>query len=171
MTASSQWMNVFSDGEVESFVQKLLDKKSRKKKKYDGISSFSRQFEFIYVETATTSVHLKSDKDLSKLHNAIILMFKHMVSTLPEKLLHEISSMPILCVQFSGSSVEVYLAIWLANMRPVVFSIMDFEIAEEITTFPKMMKVAAKMLSLRPFIQDQHKRYQILEMSKSGQIT
>ncbi|RIA89407.1 hypothetical protein C1645_806242 [Glomus cerebriforme] len=149
-------------GEVESFVQKLLDKKSRKKKKYDGILSFSRQFEFIYVETATTSVLSKSDKDLSKLHNAIILMFKHMVSTLPEKLLHEISSMPILCVQFSGASVEVYLAIWLANMRPVVFSIMDFEIAEEITTFPKMTKVAAKMLSLRPFIQDLHKRYQTL---------
>src|SRR4051812_25446549 len=78
-------------GEVKSFVQKLLDKKSsRKKKKYDGILSFSRQFEFIYVETATTSVFSKSDNDLSKLHNAIILMFKHMVSTLPEKLLHEI---------------------------------------------------------------------------------
>ncbi|CAG8544827.1 25860_t:CDS:2, partial [Gigaspora rosea] len=61
-------------GEVESF----LDKKSRKKKKYDGILSFSRQFEFIYVETETTSVLSKSDKDLSKLHNAIILMFKHM---------------------------------------------------------------------------------------------
>ncbi|CAB5395244.1 unnamed protein product [Rhizophagus irregularis] len=73
-------------GEVESFVQKLLDKKSRKKKKYDGILSFSKQFEFIYVETATTSVPSKSDKDLSKLHNAIILMFKHMVSTLPEKI-------------------------------------------------------------------------------------
>ena len=86
-------------------VQKLLDKKSRKKKRYDGILSFSRQFEFIYVETATTSVLSKSDKDLSKLHNAIILMFKHMVSTLPEKLLHEISSMPILCVQFSGKLV------------------------------------------------------------------
>ncbi|CAG8773310.1 1160_t:CDS:2, partial [Gigaspora rosea] len=57
------------------------------------------------------------------------------------------------------ASVEVYLAIWLANMRPVVFSIMDFEIAEEITTFPKMTKVAAKMLSLR---QDLHKRYQTL---------
>ncbi|CAB4479448.1 unnamed protein product [Rhizophagus irregularis] len=149
-------------GEVESFVQKLLDKKSRKKKKYDGILSFSKQFEFIYVETATTSVPSKSDKDLSKLHNAIILMFKHMVSTLPEKLLHEISSMPILCVQFSGSSIEVYLAIWLANMRPVVFSIMDLEIAEEITTFPKMTTVAAKMLSLRPFIQDLHKRYRTL---------
>ncbi|KAF0542809.1 hypothetical protein F8M41_004435 [Gigaspora margarita] len=92
-----------------------------------------RQFEFIYVETATTSVLSKSDKDLSKLHNAIILMFKHMVSTLPEKLLHEISSVPILCVQFS---------------------------AEEITTFSKMTKVAAKMLSLQPFIQDLHKRYQ-----------
>ncbi|CAG8591883.1 5839_t:CDS:10 [Paraglomus occultum] len=148
--------------EVESFVQKLLDKKSRKKRKYDGILSFSRQFEFIYVETAATSVLSKSDKDLSKLHNAIILMFKHMVSTLPEKLLHEISSMPVLCVQFSGASVEVYLAIWLANMRPIVFSIMDFEIAEEITTFPKMTKVAAKMLSLRPFIQGLHKRYQTL---------
>ncbi|CAG8741026.1 15624_t:CDS:10, partial [Dentiscutata erythropus] len=149
-------------GEVESFVQKLLEKKSRKRKKYDGILSFSRQFEFIYVETATTSVLSKSDKDLSKLHNAIILMFKHMVSTLPEKLLHEISSMPILCVQFSGASVEIYLAIWLTNMRPVVFSIMDFEIAEEITTFPKMTKVAAKMLFLRPFIQNLHKRYQTL---------
>ena len=93
-------------GEVESFVQKLLDKKSRKKKRYDGILSFSRQFEFIYVETATTSVLSKSEKDLLKLHNAIILMFKHMVSTLPEKLLHEISSMPILCVQFSGKLVN-----------------------------------------------------------------
>ncbi|CAG8627094.1 10078_t:CDS:10 [Funneliformis mosseae] len=121
-----------------------------------------RQFEFIYVETATTSVLSKSDKDLSKLHNAIILIFKHMVLTLLEKLLHEISSMPILCVQFSGVSVEVYLAIWLANMRPVVFSIIDFEIAEEITTFLKMTKVAAKMLSLRPFIQNLHKRYQTL---------
>ncbi len=95
-------------GEVESFVQKLIDKKSRKKKKYDGILSFSRQFEFIYVETATTSILSKSDKDLSKLHNAIVLMFKHMVSTLPEKLLHEISSMPVLCVQFSGKLVLFY---------------------------------------------------------------
>ncbi|CAG8668298.1 10341_t:CDS:10, partial [Funneliformis caledonium] len=92
--------------EVKSFVQKLLDKKSRKKKRYDKILSFSKQFEFIYIETATTSILSKSDKDLSKLHNAIIPMFKHMVSTLLEKLLHEISSMPILCVQFSGASVE-----------------------------------------------------------------
>ncbi|RIB10071.1 hypothetical protein C2G38_2043802 [Gigaspora rosea] len=91
-------------GEVESFVQKLLDKKSRKKKKYDGILSFSRQFEFIYVETATTSVHSKADKDLSKLHQAIILMYKHLVSVLPEKLLHELSSMPVLYVQFSGQN-------------------------------------------------------------------
>ncbi|CAG8492043.1 9442_t:CDS:2 [Funneliformis caledonium] len=146
-------------GEVESFVQKLIDKKSRKKKKYDGILFFSRQFEFIFIETATTSILSKSDKDLLKLHNAIVLMFKHMVSTLPEKLLHEISS--------CQASIKVYLASWLTNMRPVVFSIMDFEIAEEITTFLKMTKVAAKMLSLRPFIQDLHKRYQILLMKKA----
>nr|CAG8660408.1 9827_t:CDS:2 [Entrophospora candida] len=107
--------------EVESLAQKLLDKKSQKRKKYDGILLFSRHFEFIYVETATKSILSKPDKDLSKLHNAIVLMFKLMVSTLPEKLLHEISSMPILCVQFSGSSVEVYLANWPANLQPIVF--------------------------------------------------
>jgi hypothetical protein len=65
-----------SRGEVESLAQKLLDKKSWKRKKYDGILSFSRHFEFIYVETATKSILSKSDKDLSKLHNAIVLMFK-----------------------------------------------------------------------------------------------
>ncbi|UZO09800.1 uncharacterized protein OCT59_030013 [Rhizophagus irregularis] len=59
------------------------------------------------------------------------------------------------CVQFSG----VCLASWPANMRPVVFSIMDFEISEETTTFSKLTKVAAKS-----FIQDLHKRYQTLLM-------
>ncbi|PKK57196.1 hypothetical protein RhiirC2_764034, partial [Rhizophagus irregularis] len=44
---------------------------------------------------------------------------------------------------------------------------MDFEIPEEITTFPKLTKVAAKMLSLRPFIQDLHKRYQTLLMKEA----
>lgn len=99
---------LYDRGEVESFVQKLLDKKSRKKKKYDGILSFSRQFEFIYVETATTSILSKTDKDLSKLHQAIVLMYKPLVSALSEKLLHELSSMPVLCVQFSGKLVFVY---------------------------------------------------------------
>ncbi|CAG8647651.1 13497_t:CDS:2, partial [Funneliformis mosseae] len=37
---------------------------------------------------------------------------------------------------------------WLTNMQPVDFSIIDFEIAEEVTTFPKMTKVVAKMLLL-----------------------
>ena len=37
-------------------MQKLLDKKE---KKYDGILSFSRHFEFIYVETATMIILLK----------------------------------------------------------------------------------------------------------------
>lgn len=50
-----------------------------KEKKYDGILSFSRQFEFIYVETATTSIPSKTENDLSKLHQAIVLMFKLMV--------------------------------------------------------------------------------------------
>lgn len=65
------------------------------------------------------------------------------------------------CVQFSGKLglfinrshlliaficyvIGVCLASWPANMRPVVFSIMDFEISEEITTFSKLTKVAAK---------------------------
>lgn len=108
-------------GEVESCAQKYLDRKSRKRKKYDGILSFSRQFEFIYIETATTSIVSKTENDLSKLHQAITFMFKLMVSTLPEKILEEISSMPILCVQFSGANVEVYLANWPKNMRPIVF--------------------------------------------------
>lgn len=99
---------LYNRGEVESFAQKFLDKKSRRKKKYDGILSFSRQFEFIYVETTTKSIHSKTDKDLSKLHNAIVLMFKLMVSTLSETILHEISSMPILCVQFAGKSIPAY---------------------------------------------------------------
>lgn len=93
---------------MESFVQKLIDKKSKKKKKYDGILSFSRQFEFIYIETATTSISSKMDKDLTKLHQAVVLMFKHLVSALPKELLFEITSVPILCVQFSGKLIFVY---------------------------------------------------------------
>ncbi len=89
-------------GEVESCAQKCLDRRTRKRKKYDGILSFSRKFEFIYIETATTSILSKTEGDLSKLHQAIILMYKLMVSTLPEKLLEEITSMPVLCVQFNG---------------------------------------------------------------------
>ena len=99
---------LYDRGKMKSFIQKLLDKKSRKKKKYDRILSFNRQFEFIYVETATTSILSKTDKDLSKLHQAIVLMFKHLVSALPETLIHELSSMPVLCVQFSGKLVFVY---------------------------------------------------------------
>ncbi|PKK77489.1 hypothetical protein RhiirC2_771292 [Rhizophagus irregularis] len=70
------------------------------------------------------------EDDLSKLHQAIILMFKLMVSTLPEKLFEEISSMPVLYVQFNAST-EIYLANWQTNMRPTVFSIMEFDIPEE----------------------------------------
>ncbi|CAG8450000.1 15649_t:CDS:10 [Funneliformis mosseae] len=121
-----------------------------------------RQFEFIYIETATTSILSKTEGDLSKLHQAIILMFKLMVSTLPEKLLEEISSMPVLCVQFNGASIEIYLANWPINMRPIVFSIMEFDIPEEVTALPKLTKVAAKMLSLRSFILDLNKKYQVL---------
>ncbi|CAG8716700.1 13133_t:CDS:10, partial [Funneliformis caledonium] len=149
-------------GEVESCAQKCLDRRTRKRKKYDGILSFSRQFEFIYIETATTSILSKTEGDLSKLHQAIILMFKLMVSILPEKLLEEISSMPVLCVQFNGASIEIYLANWPINMRPIVFSIMEFDIPEEVTALPKLTKVAAKMLSLRSFILDLNKKYQVL---------
>ncbi|CAG8487196.1 10197_t:CDS:2 [Funneliformis mosseae] len=151
-------------GEVENYAQKFLDRTSRKRKKYDGILSFSRQFEFIYVETTTTSILSKTENDLSKLHQAIILMFKLMVSTLPEKMLEEISSMPVLCVQFSGASAEVYLANWPKNMRPIVFSIMKFDIPEEVTALPKLTKVAAKMLSLRSYIQNLNNKYQVLLM-------
>ncbi|CAG8745073.1 14062_t:CDS:2, partial [Funneliformis mosseae] len=121
-----------------------------------------RQFEFIYMETATMSILSKTEGDLSKLHQAIILMFKLMVSTLPEKLLGEISSMPVLCVQFNGASTEIYLANWPINMRPIVFSIMEFDIPEEVTVLSKLTKVAAKMLSLRSFILDLNKKYQAL---------
>ncbi|KAF0443007.1 hypothetical protein F8M41_003606 [Gigaspora margarita] len=121
-----------------------------------------RQFEFIYIETATTSILSKTEGDLSKLHQAIILIYKLMVSTLPEKLLEEISSMPVLCVQFNGASTEIYLANWPKNMRPIVFSIMEFDIPEEVTALPKLTKVAAKMLSLRSFIIDLNKKYQAL---------
>ncbi|CAG8833995.1 8204_t:CDS:2, partial [Gigaspora margarita] len=127
-------------GEVESYAQKCLDRRTRKKKKYDGILSFSRQFEFIYIETATTSILSKTE----------------------EKLLEEISSMPVLCVQFNGANTEIYLANWAKNMRPIVFSIMEFDIPEEVTALPKLTKVAAKMLSLRSFIIDLNKKYQAL---------
>jgi len=65
-----------------------------------------------------------------------------MVSTLPEKLLEEISSMPVLCVQFNGASTEIYLANWPTNMRPIVFSIL---IPEEVTALPKLTKVAGSV--------------------------
>lgn len=65
-----------------------------------------------------------------------------MASTLPEKLLHEISSMPIICVVIVTvtnsficyvvkASIKIYLTIWPANMNSIVFSITDFEITEE----------------------------------------
>ncbi|RIA85928.1 hypothetical protein C1645_741215 [Glomus cerebriforme] len=89
-------------GEVASKAQKLLRIKSPKTPKYDGVLSFTRKIEFIYVETATTSILSKRDKDLSKLHESIAIMFKLMVSSLPEKIVYEISDLPILCIQFCG---------------------------------------------------------------------
>ncbi|RGB23585.1 hypothetical protein C1646_774280 [Rhizophagus diaphanus] len=84
-------------GEVASKAQKLLGNKSSKKPKYDGVLSFNRKIEFIYVETATTSILSKRDKDLSKLHEAIAIMFKFIVS----------SNLPILCIQFCGTTADV----------------------------------------------------------------
>ncbi|CAG8507869.1 25020_t:CDS:10 [Racocetra persica] len=125
-------------GEVESKAQKLFGIKSSKKPKYDGILSFNRKIEFIYVETATTSILSKKDKDLSKLHRAIAIMFKLIVSSLPEKIVYEISDLPILCIQFCGTTADVYLANWPINMRPVVFSIFEFDIPEQITSLPSL---------------------------------
>ncbi|CAB4374851.1 unnamed protein product [Rhizophagus irregularis] len=65
-------------------------------------------------ETAITSILSKMEDDLSKLHQAIILMFKLMVSTLPEKLFEEISSMPVLYVQFNE---QVLRYIWLIGKQ------------------------------------------------------
>ncbi|CAG8631033.1 22396_t:CDS:10, partial [Racocetra persica] len=129
-------------GEVESKAQKLLGIKSSKKPKYDGILSFNRKIEFIYVETVTTSILSKRDKDLSKLHEAIVIMFKLIVSSLPEKIVHEISDLPILCIQFCGTTADVYLANWPVNMRPVVFSIFEFDIPEQVTSLPSLTKSA-----------------------------
>ncbi|CAI2193402.1 2903_t:CDS:2 [Funneliformis geosporum] len=130
-------------GEVISKAQKLLRNKSSKKPKYDGDLSFNRKIEFIYVETATTSILSKRDKDLSKMHEAIAIMFKFIVSSLPEKLVYEISELPILCIQFC------------VKMCPVVFSIMNFDILEQVAFLPSLTKSAS-------LIQDLHKRYQLL---------
>ncbi|CAG8733957.1 16872_t:CDS:10, partial [Funneliformis caledonium] len=138
----NEW--ILRRSEVKSYAQKFLDRTSWKRKKYDGILSFKN--------------------DLSKLHQAIILMFKLMVSTLSEKMLEEISFIPVFCVQFSRASAEVYLANWPKNMRPIVFSIMKFDIPEEVTALPKLTKVAAKMLSLRSYIQNLNNKYQVLLM-------
>ncbi len=134
-------------GEVESKAQKYLSRKSSKKMKYDGILSYNNKF--IYVETATTSVTSKKEKDLSKLHEAISLMFKLLVSTLPEKLAYKIPNIAILGVQFCGATADVYLANWPDKMRPVIFKIMEFDFPEQVTSLPNLAKSAARMLSLR----------------------
>ncbi|RHZ65797.1 hypothetical protein Glove_311g39 [Diversispora epigaea] len=121
-----------------------------------------RKIEFIYVETATTSILSKRDKDLSKLHEAIAIMFKFIVSSLPEKIVYEISDLPILCIQFCGTTADVYLANWPIKMRLIVFSIMDFDIPEQVASLPSLTKSAVRMLTLRSLIQDLHKRYQLL---------
>ncbi|CAG8546896.1 4816_t:CDS:10 [Ambispora gerdemannii] len=149
-------------GEVASKAQKLLGIKSSKAPKYDGVLSFNRKIEFIYVETATTSILSKRYKDLSKLHEAIAIMFKLIVSSLPEKIVYEVSDLPILCIQFCGTTADVYLANWPVKMRPVVFSIMEFDIPEQVTSLPSLTKSAVRMLTLRSLIQDLHKRYQSL---------
>lgn len=64
--------------------------------------SFNHKIEFIYIETATTSNLGKKNKDLSKLHEAVVLMFKFIVEMLPEEMINEISQLPILCIQFCG---------------------------------------------------------------------
>ncbi|CAG8604012.1 4961_t:CDS:2, partial [Paraglomus occultum] len=138
-------------GEVASKAQKLLGTKLSKTPKYDGVLSFNRKIEFIYVETATTSILSKKDKDLSKLHEAIAIMFKLIVTSLPERIVYEISDLPILCIQFCGTTADVYLANWPVKMRPVVFSIMEFDIPEQVTSLPNLTKSA-----------DLHKRYQSL---------
>ncbi|CAG8716720.1 7231_t:CDS:2, partial [Funneliformis mosseae] len=129
-------------GEVVSKAQKLLGIKSSKILKYDGVLSFNRKIEFIYVETATTSILSKRDKDLSKLREAIAIMFKVIASSLPEKLAYEISDLPILCIQFRGTTADVYLANWPVKMRPVVFSIMEFNVLEQATSLPSLTKSA-----------------------------
>ncbi|CAG8804319.1 26610_t:CDS:2, partial [Dentiscutata erythropus] len=150
---------ILQRGEVKSKAQKLLGIKSSKKPKYDRILSFNRKIEFIYVETATISILSKRDKDLSKLHEAIAIMFKRIVSSLLEKIVHEISDLPILCIQFCA---DVYFANWPVNMRSVVFSIFEFDIPEQVTSLPSLTKLAVRMLTLRSLIQDLHKWYQSL---------
>ncbi|CAG8445528.1 9279_t:CDS:10, partial [Acaulospora morrowiae] len=135
-------------GEIASKAQKLLGNKSSKKPKYDGVLSFNRKIEFIYMETTTTSILSKRDKDLSKLHEAIAIMFKFIVSSLPEKIVYEISDLPILCIQFCGTTADVYLANWPVKMRPVVCSIMDFDIPETSCIFTKSNEIGCKNVNI-----------------------
>ena len=57
---------------------------------------------FMWKQQPHTSILSKRDKDLSKLHEAIAIMFKLIASSLPEKIVYEISDLPILCIQFRG---------------------------------------------------------------------
>ncbi|CAH1770188.1 11296_t:CDS:2, partial [Entrophospora sp. SA101] len=72
------WPLFLNSGEITSKIQKATIKNPKKRKKYNGIMSLTNSIEFIYIETATTTDASKQIKDLSKLYEAISIMFRQL---------------------------------------------------------------------------------------------
>ena len=142
-------------GEVASKAQKYLDfqKQSKSKRsKYDGILSFSNKFEFIYVEMAPKpAISSKKVNDLSKIYEAILLMYQLFFMSIPESIVKDTVDLVFLGIQFTGATAEVYVANWQPNMQPVIFSIMTFDFPEQVTSLPTLTTAVAKILSLMVF--------------------
>ncbi|CAH1770274.1 10970_t:CDS:1, partial [Entrophospora sp. SA101] len=64
--------------------------------------SIINTIEFIYMETATITDASKTKGDLSKLHEAISIMFQELLVSLPTDMKDEIKNVQILAIQLCG---------------------------------------------------------------------